>query len=61
MFGTGVIRKATKVVVYTAVPIAGPLKAATVGTRASKVRSKKGLAEMEKQTKLLEELARKGR
>jgi hypothetical protein len=50
-----VARKATKTVVYTAVPIAGPIKAAAVGTRSGNLKRK----EMRKQTKLLEEIARK--
>jgi len=50
MFGTGLLRKATKVVVYTAIPVAGPLKAATMGTRNSRLK----LKEQKKQTKLLQ-------
>jgi hypothetical protein len=51
---TGTLRKATKVVVYTAVPVAGPLKAATVGTRNSRLSRK----ELRKQTELLEQIAK---
>jgi hypothetical protein len=51
------LRKATKVVVYTAIPVAGPLKAATMGTRNSRLSAK----EAKKQTALLEEIARQGR
>ena len=50
MFGTGLIRKATKAVVYTAIPVSGPLKAATMGTRKGNLNRK----EMRKQTELLE-------
>jgi hypothetical protein len=50
----GIVRKATKVVVYTAIPISGPLKAATMGTRNSRLT----LKEQRKQTKLLEEIQR---
>jgi hypothetical protein len=60
MFGTGLLRKATKVVVYTAIPIAGPLKAATMGTRNGNLSRK----ELKKQSKLMEEqnrLLREGR
>jgi hypothetical protein len=53
MFGTGLIRKATKVVVYTAVPVAGPLKAATMGTRNTRL----NLKEQRKQTALLGQMA----
>jgi hypothetical protein len=61
MFGTGILRKATKAVVYTAIPVAGPLKAATLGTRAGSQRSKKSLKEMQKQTELLERMERQSR
>jgi hypothetical protein len=45
----GIVRKATKAVVYTAVPISGPLKVAAMGTRNQRLNRK----EMEKQTALL--------
>jgi hypothetical protein len=51
----GILRKATKVVVYTAIPVAGPLKAATMGTRNSRL----SLKEQKKQTKLLQEQAKR--
>lgn len=50
---TGLLRKLTKVVVYTAVPLSGPVKALTVGTRASAERSKAQLAELREQTEIL--------
>jgi hypothetical protein len=53
MFGTGLLRKATKVVVYTAIPVAGPLKAATMGTRNTRL----NLKEQQKQTALMEQMA----
>ena len=53
MFGSKLIttplRKATKVVVYTAIPVAGPLKAATMGTRRGNLNRK----EVRKQTSML--------
>jgi ABC-type iron transport system FetAB ATPase subunit len=45
------LRKATKVVVYTAIPVAGPLKAATMGTRRGNLNRK----EVRKQTSILEQ------
>jgi hypothetical protein len=51
MLGTGLLRKATKVVVYTAIPVAGPLKAASMGTRNSRL----SLKEQKKQTALLQQ------
>jgi hypothetical protein len=56
----GIIRKPFKAVLYTAIPIAGPLKAVTMGTRAASQRSKKELKEMQKQTEILERMERKG-
>ena len=51
MFGTGLLRKATKVVLYTALPFTGPLKAATMGTRRGNLNRK----EVRKQTALLQQ------
>jgi hypothetical protein len=51
------LRKATKVVVYTAVPGSALVKTAAMGTRNSRLSAK----EAKKQTKLLEEIARQGR
>ena len=48
----GILRKATKVVVYTAIPVAGPLKAATMGTRRGNLNRK----EIRKQTQLLQNM-----
>ncbi len=47
----GLLRKVTKTVVYTAIPVAGPLKAATMGTRKGNLTRK----EMRRQTALLEQ------
>ena len=52
MLGLGLVRKATKVVIYTAIPVAGPLKAATMGTRRGNLNRK----EVRKQTQLLQQM-----
>jgi hypothetical protein len=52
----GLLRKATKIVVYTAVPVAGPAKAAVFGTRRGNLNRKEVRAQtalLERQTALL--------